>query len=134
MEPRRVSENWKPRVYKLRENNITENWHEIRAAVLERDKYRCYRCESKNKRSLSVHHIIPRREGGGDNMENLITLCLTCHDLIEVNECRSLADIEATIDDNAVEYREPKTIAKREESFSRPDWHKYVYGGMRHSN
>jgi len=41
----------------------------------------CPRC---NKRNVStIHHLIPRRWGGKDNVENLLLLCKECHDEIE---------------------------------------------------
>jgi 5-methylcytosine-specific restriction endonuclease McrA len=30
-------------------------------------------------KSLIVHHIISRRSGGRDNVENLMVLCRKCH-------------------------------------------------------
>jgi HNH endonuclease len=32
---------------------------------------------------LSVHHLTPARWGGGDTMDNLITLCSGCHSQFE---------------------------------------------------
>jgi 5-methylcytosine-specific restriction endonuclease McrA len=31
---------------------------------------------------LTVHHVLPRSEGGLDNPENLLTLCRPCHDKV----------------------------------------------------
>lgn len=52
-----------------------KNNHE---AVLNRDNYTCQCCKTK-KGTLHVHHIIYRSNGGSDKMENLITLCESCH-------------------------------------------------------
>jgi 5-methylcytosine-specific restriction endonuclease McrA len=49
----------------------------IRPKVLERDNYTCKMCG--NKEELHVHHIIPIKEGGSDDLTNLITLCVNCH-------------------------------------------------------
>lgn len=60
--------------------NITpegEQWEEQRCAALERDGYRCVRCGSTE--AIAVHHKIARRHGGTDDLDNLETLCLTCH-------------------------------------------------------
>jgi len=46
--------------------------------VLSRDGYRCTTCGAT--RDLHVHHIVPRREGGPDELSNLVTLCFTCHE------------------------------------------------------
>lgn len=55
-------------------------------AVINRDKGRCtFRDESghrcANERWLHLHHIRPVSQGGGNNPENLITLCSFHHDL-----------------------------------------------------
>ena len=36
-------------------------------------------CKEHRIHKLTVHHIIPREEGGTHAMENLITLCEECH-------------------------------------------------------
>lgn len=55
--------------------------------ILIRDQHRCTftatdgrRCDSR--RWLDVHHKVPRSEGGGDEPENLITLCRAHHRLM----------------------------------------------------
>ncbi len=53
-------------------------WIERRREVLARDGGRCVQCGT-NTQLLDAHHIIPRREGGTDELDNLITLCRTCH-------------------------------------------------------
>lgn len=51
-----------------------------KAMVLNRDNYTCQCCKGKHKdNKLEVHHIIFRSRGGSDELENLITLCHTCH-------------------------------------------------------
>lgn len=51
-----------------------------KAKVLNRDDYTCQCCHGKHKDShLEVHHIVFRSQGGSDEIENLITLCHTCH-------------------------------------------------------
>ena len=56
-----------------------------REAVLHRDNYTCQCCGKKNCR-LEVHHIVFRRNGGSDSLENLITLCEDCHKAIHLGE------------------------------------------------
>lgn len=53
------------------------DWAEVRLAVLARDEYRCTQCGSQDK--LHVHHTRPRRKGGGSQVDNLQTLCESCH-------------------------------------------------------
>ena len=49
-----------------------------RSAILHRDGYTCQCCGKKNCR-LEVHHVKFRSDGGTDDEENLITLCVDCH-------------------------------------------------------
>ena len=49
-----------------------------KAACLNRDDYTCQCCKTK-KGTLHAHHIVYRRKGGADTLDNLITLCEECH-------------------------------------------------------
>ena len=49
-----------------------------KAFILNRDKYTCQHCKTKQG-TLEVHHIIFRSNGGSDEPDNLITLCRNCH-------------------------------------------------------
>lgn len=42
----------------------------------------CYFCE-RGEGVLQQHHIVPRRYGGVDSEENLVSLCPTCHRRLE---------------------------------------------------
>ena len=44
---------------------------------------RCFICGEDNPHVLEEHHIIPRRHGGSDDPENLVTLCANCHTAVE---------------------------------------------------
>lgn len=55
-------------------------WRNIRRLVLERDDCSCRICGKEN--SGQVHHIIPKRSGGTDQLSNLVTLCGRCHMLL----------------------------------------------------
>ena len=55
-----------------------------RKTVLERDKRSCRICNSRS--NLEIHHIIKRRDGGKNNLDNLITLCKKCHRHIETGD------------------------------------------------
>lgn len=50
---------------------------DIRISVFARDEGRCRRCGST--KNLSVDHIIPVKNGGTDDMDNLQTLCRKCN-------------------------------------------------------
>ena len=67
--------------------SLDGRWGSIRARVLQRDRYRCTRCNvRKSTRELDCQHVIPRDEGGGDQLSNLLTLCEPCHDWVEIHE------------------------------------------------
>jgi 5-methylcytosine-specific restriction endonuclease McrA len=48
-----------------------------RERVRQRDGYRCTGCGCLGP--LQVHHKQRRSQGGGDELENLVSLCLACH-------------------------------------------------------
>ena len=50
-----------------------------REACLNRDNYICQFCKKKGNMTLNAHHIIYRRNGGADTLDNLITLCEQHH-------------------------------------------------------
>ena len=56
-------------------------WRSIRLLAIRRDGEKCQRCGSKKK--LEVHHIIPYRETQDNSLENLVTLCASCHKAVE---------------------------------------------------
>jgi HNH endonuclease len=56
----------------------------IKTEIKERDEYKCRICESD--KSLEIHHIVKRVFGGGNNKENLITLCTSCHRAVETGD------------------------------------------------
>ena len=60
----------------------------IRARILKRDAHTCQECGwspviahpgDGPKRYVNAHHKVPRAEGGGNTLENGITLCNLCH-------------------------------------------------------
>lgn len=53
----------------------------LRLAVLKRDRCTCMLCGRTDGRK-EVHHIKPRRLHGSDTVENLITLCVKCHEKV----------------------------------------------------
>jgi len=53
------------------------SYRELHRQVLERDGWRCQACGSMQQ--LQVHHLKLRSHSGGDEEQNLITLCAECH-------------------------------------------------------
>ncbi|WP_164491876.1 HNH endonuclease [Staphylospora marina] len=56
----------------------------IKEQVKKRDGYACRIC--KKDTDLHVHHRIKRKNGGDHSMENLITLCGSCHRAVETGD------------------------------------------------
>jgi len=61
----------------------------VRRAVLMRDDYSCKQCRwnhgkwnPSDPRHLELHHVQHHVRGGGNALENLITVCTVCHDQI----------------------------------------------------
>ena len=60
-----------------KKRKINQNYNSIRQEVLKRDNYKCQHCSSSEK--LEIHHIDPYRNSQNDELDNLLTLCKTCH-------------------------------------------------------
>lgn len=56
----------------------------IKEQVKKRDGYACRIC--KKDTDLHVHHRIKRKNGGDHSLENLITLCSSCHRAVETGD------------------------------------------------
>jgi len=67
------------------ENYYGESWTQKRRETLQRDNYRCRVCYQWGQ--PHVHHITPRREfddvDESNTLDNLITLCPSCHMTLE---------------------------------------------------
>jgi hypothetical protein len=58
------------------------SWKTQRRKTRQRDGNQCQICgdvPASPYCQLHVHHIIPRAEGGIDDLDNLVTLCNLCH-------------------------------------------------------
>ena len=53
------------------------SYGKLHRQVLERDGWRCQYCGTMQH--LQVHHLKFRSHSGGDEEQNLITLCSDCH-------------------------------------------------------
>lgn len=49
-----------------------------RKNILRRDGYRCQYC-GKHYHHLTIDHVIPKRRGGKDTWENLVSACVRCN-------------------------------------------------------
>ena len=53
-------------------------YRQLQVLVLRRDNFTCQKC---GRHTLAPpHHIIKRSQGGSDTMDNLVTLCMDCHE------------------------------------------------------
>lgn len=57
-----------------------DEWGWVREEALERDEHQCQECGSVD--CLQVHHITPVCMGGESTLENVTTLCRTCHQAV----------------------------------------------------
>jgi len=53
-----------------------------RKQALARAKHRCQMPGCNHLHFLEVHHLVPRERGGGNNLDNLVVLCSSCHRLL----------------------------------------------------
>jgi len=60
-----------------------EDWDDQKAMCLERDGYKCQRNASNHHPILDVHHIVPWRISHNNDLNNLKTLCKSCHQKTE---------------------------------------------------
>ena len=74
------------------ENELLNSWRwrQRRRECYDRDRWTCQDCGQRcwnrkharkhgNHRLIQAHHIVARRDGGSDELENLVTLCMSCH-------------------------------------------------------
>ncbi len=64
-----------------------------RREVFARDGHRCRVQGCRSTRFLEIHHIRPRAMGGGNEAENLVTLCSRCHQLLHERGIEGLEDV-----------------------------------------
>ena len=63
------------------------SWRKIRAAFIKANPL-CVRCQQDGRLTPAreVHHIIPLRDGGTNDINNLMALCRSCHSEITARE------------------------------------------------
>jgi 5-methylcytosine-specific restriction endonuclease McrA len=57
-----------------------EDWRMRREYVARRSFYTCEECGKQGEVGFQVHHIIPISQGGDNSFENLMYLCVYCHE------------------------------------------------------
>lgn len=78
-------------------------WLNLQRQTFERDRFKCTYCRGKSKcYELHAHHLVFRSEGGEDSLENLVTLCKTCHTAyhkgeIELKKTKSKGKIDTEL-------------------------------------
>ena len=62
-------------------NGYGHRWRQLRLLVLARDNYLCQQCKREGRITPGnqADHIIPKSQGGQDEIDNLQTLCTECH-------------------------------------------------------
>lgn len=76
---------WHPVFRERGKRRLSNNsWGKQRMRVLVRDNFSCQHkgCRVAYLSQLSVHHIVPKCQGGSDNLSNLTTLCRRCHEAL----------------------------------------------------
>ena len=53
-----------------------------RFAIFSSYGYICQKCNEYSKGNICLHHIIPKKCGGGDYNLNVIPLCNQCHKIV----------------------------------------------------
>ena len=124
---RSARRDWRSRVYApgTPEGRLAKK---LRRQAHRKTRGKCTRCGRRLRRAKwSPHHIIPRAEGGSDDISNLRALCNKCHDIVELGEdgweLEELLRGDSSAIDPAVE-RKPATLDD-EETW---DWRWWVYG------
>jgi len=114
---------WRLTVYGGKEPRIERK--PLRSKVTRRDGFRCKRCGHRpnSQTELSVHHIVPLAKGGADEIENMITLCKACHDIVEGEAGNTPESVISYEPDDGPRVE----LEVRETSSS--NWRQVVYGG-----
>ncbi len=84
-----------PRAYGTEESHYGRgryppDWAARRRAVWKRQQHRCGRCgiHSREGDGAEVHHLLHLGNGGGNQLDNLVGLCIHCHALMHPTDRR----------------------------------------------
>lgn len=82
-QPKRPKSKRQRKVERLqRKARYGPRWDEIRKKVYARDGNQCRACGAKNVK-LNAHHILLLRVSQTNDERNLVTLCDSCHKIVE---------------------------------------------------
>ncbi len=77
------TQDYAPRYDEYTSAEYPPDWQSRRQKVLRRDGYICQECSVRSTRvddvRFDVDHIVPKSDGGSHALENLQTLCPSCH-------------------------------------------------------
>ena len=102
----------------LRENGYFSQYEKDRFAILERDSFRCIYCglsSIEDHAELNVDHVVPRKAGGQDTADNLITACRRCNtakNIIILDDNIKLRIIKIINERNFINNINPKQLFK----------------------
>jgi len=86
---------WKPDTVRgnRHERGYGAEWERLRRQALDRDNGLCQPCFALGgiKIGTQVDHIIPKAQGGTDDLANLQTICEACHKAKTSRESRATA-------------------------------------------
>ena len=86
---------------------------QIRNFILKRDHNTCQNCFIISA-NLDIHHILPQSKGGLDSPNNLISLCRSCHMMLEPRKTLIPKNkILIELDDKTVEKVEKKAESEQ---------------------
>jgi len=83
--------NWNKRLERTgstTERGYGHAWRKLREVVLKRDNYLCVQCRKDGRltEATDVDHILNKAKGGTDSIDNLQSLCDSCHKIKTANE------------------------------------------------
>ena len=81
----------------------------VSTAVFERDGWRCAFSGCSMRKALDGHHIVFRSRGGGDEPENLVSLCRMHHDLVH----RGICSVTGRVGED-LKFERPRLVNEKE--------------------
>jgi 5-methylcytosine-specific restriction endonuclease McrA len=97
----------------FRRSFLVQGWEDLRLKVLQRDNFKCVKCDESTRRELEVDHIIPIALGGAEwDMDNLQTLCIEHHKEKTREDIAKLAQVTRGIKDrqDAIDFETKKNL------------------------